>query len=103
MLKNYLCLDLETNTKELYGRKANRWFNEIVAVGIAQNGEATAKYVYGEDFKKIDLDGIDLIVGHNIGFDLLYLWKYEWLQNFFKRGGKNFFTQLCEKIITSQK
>ncbi len=45
----------------------------------------------------------DILVGHNIKYDLLYLWKYEVMQEWLKNGGKIFDTQLAEYVLTGQR
>jgi len=46
------------------------------------------------------LDGVDLIIGHNIGFDLCYIWNDPELQEYILRGGKIWDTQVAEYHIT---
>jgi DNA polymerase I-like protein with 3'-5' exonuclease and polymerase domains len=48
------------------------------------------------------LDGIDVIVGHNISFDLCYVWEDKKLQDFLLRGGRIWDCQLAEYILTAQ-
>lgn len=101
-MPNYLIIDLEVNTLKMHGRQANYFYNDIVAIGMKTKDELYAQYIYPEKLKVLDLDGIDVIVGHNISFDLMFLWGLDSLQSFFKRGGKVFCTQLAEYILTGQ-
>ena len=48
------------------------------------------------------LRGIDVIVGHNIGFDLSYVWNDVQLREFILRGGKIWDTQVAEYLLTGQ-
>ncbi len=101
---NYVVLDLETTTKEIFKRKGNFLFNEIIAASC-KTLESHYTYYHTDNllnniFKC--LNKVDVIVGHNIKYDLLYLWKYPELQEFFKRGGKIWDTQLAEYILTGQ-
>lgn len=98
---NWLSLDLETTSEEKYKRKANYLYNKILAVGLGTEDEIKTKYIYPE-ILKIDLEGIDVLVGHNIKFDLLYLWHTEELQTFLKQGGKVWDTQYAEYTLTGQ-
>ncbi len=104
----YLVFDLETTTKTVYGRTANPWYNKIIAIG-------TKSPVY-RNFSMVDSSGLDsgtifhttslvpieVLVGHNIKFDLLYLWKNKDLQDFFLSGGQIWCTQLAEYYLTNQ-
>lgn len=107
---SYLVLDLETGCKEQYGRKGNPFINKIAAVGFV---------VQGEEVRAIDLRAcssddtinghlndwlfnIKVLVGHNIKFDLLYLWKYEAFQKWLSSGGKIWDTQLAEYMLSGQ-
>lgn len=49
-----------------------------------------------------DLGNIDLIIGHNLGFDLAYVWHDKALETFVLRGGKIFDTQVAEYLLTGQ-
>jgi DNA polymerase I-like protein with 3'-5' exonuclease and polymerase domains len=44
----------------------------------------------------------DLLIGHNISFDLCYVWDDKKLQDFLLRGGRIWDTQLAEYILTAQ-
>ncbi len=110
----YICLDLETTTKTSHKRTANPLDsdNKIIAIGSKLPGEeAHAEYVnytvydpdygYGPGVQDFETRQ-EIIVGHNIKFDLLYLWKYKGVQKFIKEGGKIWDTQLAEYYLTGQ-
>lgn len=106
---NYLVLDLETGCKELYKRKGNPWYNDIVAIGIKiQNMEAFTQYfpspVHPATIESYlqHIKGASILIGHNIKFDLLYLWKYGYLRRWLSNGGTIWDTQLAEYILTGQ-
>ena len=107
-MNSYLILDLETNTLEKYKRKANFMYNDIIALGYKACDLPLAKAWYTRDVSLSEkdlknlLDNYNIIVGHNIKFDLLYLWKYEALHDWFKEGGTIWDTQLAEYILTGQ-
>ncbi len=48
------------------------------------------------------LDDVDVIVGHNLGFDLAYIWHDEKLRSFILRGGMIWDTQVAEYLLTAQ-
>ena len=49
-----------------------------------------------------ELKECDLIVGHNLSFDLSYVWGDEAVKDFFTRGGRVWDTQVAEYILTAQ-
>lgn len=97
---NYLVLDLETTSKEAFNRKGNPWFNNIVAVGLKNKEESNAHYL-SEPLTDLIIDE-DLLVGHNLKFDLLYLWKFPSFQSWLKRGGRIWDTMVTEYFLTGQ-
>lgn len=46
------------------------------------------------------LASADLVIGHNIGFDLGYIWNTKPVQEYLKRGGKIWDTQVAEYLLT---
>lgn len=105
MQTNYCVLDLETGTKTSYGRKGNPWLNNIVAVGWKRNDMPIPNSCYYTDFGFPNLSIIkstDILIGHNIKFDLLYLWKDSSIQTLLKQGLKIWDTQLVEYMLTGQ-
>jgi DNA polymerase I-like protein with 3'-5' exonuclease and polymerase domains len=105
----YLVLDLETGCKEVHGRKGNSWYNDIVAIGLkTQFDNGLALYLESDCYNaQLDIvsivKDIDIIIGHNLKYDLLYLWKYEAFQEWLIKGGKIFDTQLAEYMISGQR
>lgn len=98
----YLVLDLETNNEVKYKRVANPWYNDIVAVGLADQYGEYSKYVYPNRFVELKLENIDILVGHNIKFDLLYIWNMPSFQAWLKMGGEIWDTQYAEYTISGQ-
>ena len=45
----------------------------------------------------------DVIIGHNLAFDLSYVWHTDDIQDFIKRGGTIFDTQVAEYILSGQR
>lgn len=101
----YLCLDLETSTKTSYGRIANCFDadNYIVACGYKpEDKEAYTIYGGKDPVTDIPLINVDVLIGFNIKFDLLYLWGMDVLQQWLINGGKIFDCQLCEYMLSGQ-
>ncbi len=103
----YVVLDLETSTKESYGRIANPFDkdNYIVSMGLKySNGRRIKTHISQEEaIPEGDwLKGVGAIVGINLKFDLLYLWRHPVLVNFFKRGGRIYDCQYARYFITAQ-
>lgn len=101
----YLVLDLETGIKEYLGRKGSFLVNDIVAIGLKAQGikEPVAIYVKDDQLlveNCLNLYDYDIMVGHNIKYDLLYLWKYPAFQYWLSKGGKIWDTQLAEYMLT---
>ena len=107
---SYLILDLETGSKESYLRKGNPFDpkNKIVALGLKPQGEEAETYYLRDTniingFKFLQGNTCNVLVGHNIKFDLLYLWKYSQLQDWLVNGGRIYDTQVGEYILTGQR
>lgn len=49
------------------------------------------------------LNKSDIITGHNLPFDLSYLWKTKELQDFIKKGGTTWDTQIAEYLMSGQR
>lgn len=45
---------------------------------------------------------VDYLIGHNIGFDLSYVWQDDNLKKYLKNGGKIWDTQYAEYLLTGQ-
>ena len=96
--------DLETGTHSADKRKATRWHpeNYIVAAGW-KSGDNQTEGSYHEKAERIPvpkrLAQAKLLVGFNIKFDLLWMWEYEEIQDFFKRGGVIWDCQYVEYLL----
>lgn len=113
---NYVVLDIENNNTKRYKRKAGNFlYDKIVAIGVCGEGLASGGNTFSissytrtytgleyEDYLGKLLSGCVLLVGHNLKHDLLFLWKYKALQDWLRRGGKIWDTQLCHYMITGQ-
>lgn len=106
-MQNYMVVDLETTSTEAFKRKANPFIpeNYVVAYGFLPQCY-TSPVFYTHLFQNEDLEAllntIELLVGHNIKFDLLYLWHFPALHTWLEKGGNIWDTQLAEYIISGQ-
>jgi DNA polymerase-1 len=106
----YMIFDLETETHQAHKRKANQWHpeNYVVDRGWKVEGDAQcsmATYPGKTPDNKLHIpDNVDVIVGHNIKFDLLYemVADYENLADFFRRGGRAWCTQYAHYLLNAQ-
>jgi len=103
----YLIFDSETQTHKSHKRKANPFNkdNYVVARGWKKENHASCSHEFfkgktEDNYLKID-DNVEVLVGHNIKFDLLYEMANNSpdLKAFFKRGGRVWCTQYAEYLI----
>lgn len=106
----YLIFDEETEIHKSHRRTANPFDerNYVVARGWKKEGDTvcTAEFYTGrtaENYLKIP-DDVDVIVGHNIKFDLLYelVANESSIKAFYRRGGKIWDTQYAEYLLRAQ-
>ncbi|KNH05324.1 mitochondrial DNA polymerase I protein D [Perkinsela sp. CCAP 1560/4] len=126
-IPKYFILDLETTTKSANNRTANCFVREnfVVLPGwLDYKGYVMipSRYALAEDYQfdqqlisknnptqtkgsKLlhrvlpPLDNYELIVGHNLKFDLTYLWGDPELKKFLRRGGQIWDTMYVEYLI----
>lgn len=108
----YRVFDEETETHHSYKRKSNPFDerNYIVMRGWKDEGDTRCSMEYFRSKEEATCmripDHIDLLVGHNIKFDLLYEMctpgGREELMKFFKRGGRIWCTQYAEYLLNGQ-
>jgi DNA polymerase-1 len=106
----YLVFDNETTIKTSFKRKANSFDpeNYIVARGWKHRGDARNSWEYFKEFNRTSYlkiaNDVDLIVGFNIKFDLL--WELcqgnTDLHVFLQRGGKIWDCQYAQYLIEGQ-
>ncbi|KAK7196688.1 mitochondrial DNA polymerase I protein D [Novymonas esmeraldas] len=127
-LRRYLVVDLETTTVRRYKRVANpftkenyvvlsgardykgnvfmpsRYFDRSVAMRYDDVSVTCQNHLVEGSSKDSlflpPLDDYDVIVGHNIKFDLLQLWRDAELRKFLRRGGKVWDTMYGEYLLT---
>ena len=101
-------IDLEVQNVNEFRRFCNPFTgnNWIVAAGWYVDGDTRNSYQYAKTKAEcIDVpipDDVDVIVGHNIKFDLLYLWKQVPFRKFLARGGRIWCTQYAEYLLRGQ-
>lgn len=101
-----LTFDIEADNREHYGRFASQFHpeNYVVALGYSYNG-GQCRYNYYNSKEEVprcvmpDLTGVKLIVGHNIKYDLLWIWDDPNFQAFLARGGEIWDTQYGEYML----
>lgn len=108
-MNNYAILDLETTNNEVFGKTANPFFNDIVAYSIKTKDSQYTHYIdrqaswnQDEDVT-LQLSQYTVLVAHNAKFELSYLWDNEVFQDWLKKGGKVWCTQLAEYYLTNFK
>lgn len=101
----YIVIDLETGCKTKYKRKANPFINDIVAYSI-KGYNVKQKTEMLSDANQIVQNipnHVRVLVGHNLKFDLLYLWGSERLQCLVEEYGlKLWDTMLVEYMLSGQ-
>lgn len=103
---SYIIIDLETSiSSTVHGPSGVYKENDFYTFICKRPGEEVSVEHRKEGFKRrlpISLDGVKIIVGHNIKFDLLYFWEDEEFQKFLANGGYVYDTQVAEYLITGQ-
>lgn len=105
-----MIFDLETQIHQSHKRKANPWHpdNYVVARGWKVEGDTRCSMARFEgktpDNKLVIPDNVDVLVGHNIKFDLLYemVADYDNLADFYRRGGRVWCTQYGHYLLNAQ-
>ena len=111
MYDNFIVIDFETTIVSAHKRKASPFTRENRVVYTASIGPNEKKGVvtgpfdtqtaYRAEFP--DLTNIDCIVGHNVKFDLLYIWDNPQLKEFFRKGGVVWDTMYGEYVRNGHK
>lgn len=104
---NYAVCDLETTSIKSFRRVANPIDprNKMIAAVIKTKDMDKPQLVYdvkGIETVPIPWDKIDVLVNHNIKFDLLYMWRDPALQEWLSNGGKIWDTSVAEYLLSAQ-
>lgn len=110
MKLNYLVLDLETWGHKTYKRFCNPLDPRHFVVATAykyQRKEAQVQYSetgipIETFFDEIDLKDVNLIIGQNFKFDMLWFWKNEKFQQWLRDGGQVWDTLQAEYLLRGQ-
>ena len=103
-MKNKYCIfDLETTIIRSFKRFCNPFDkrNRIVVCAFLLQGE-DPEIQHNEDSYYLPLDKCNFLVGHNVKFDLLYMWDNPELQQWLKDGGRVWDTMTAEYLLTAQ-
>lgn len=103
-----LSLDFETSIgKTIHGATFRDPENDIYTQIWASN-PGDVNIVHGKSNRTLvgnlqeEIYSADYIIGHNIGFDLSYIWDDSSFKGYIKRGGKIWDTQYAEYLLTGQ-
>ncbi len=101
-------LDFETTIKNgVHGSEAKDARNNFITT-IYGDSPNSIKVMHGTSYRQLPADflnllkEVDVIIGHNLAFDLSYVCDKQEMRDFFIRGGKIWDTQVAEYIITAQ-
>lgn len=109
---NVIVLDFETSTgdKATHGPSAKDPSNDFYTIIYGDSPDNVTIEHKEEGFKRklsqgfVDMLAVsDVLVGHNLAFDLSYIWKCEEFQDFLKRGGTIYDTQTAEYLMSGQR
>lgn len=110
-MKRYLVYDCETSGQKTHKRFCNPIdsSNEITLAGWKKSGQ-DYKGLYRYDglnkakiLSVMDLSDVDVIVGHNLKFDLLWLWGEPALKQWIKNGGMLWDTLTVQYLLDAQR
>ena len=110
-MTNFMCLDLETSCgTSMHGPAAkdpNNDFYTVIAGNTSDNVQVMHqiggyKRTLSAEAVKM-LDHADVIVGHNLPFDLSYIYKMKEFKAFMKRKGQVWDTQIAEYLMSGQR
>lgn len=100
----YMIFDLECENHKYKGRVASQFCedNYISMAGWKVQGDEHASYWYEpkKNNRTIHIpDDVNMLVGHNIKYDLLWIWHTPELRAFLERGGVIWDTQTAEYLL----
>lgn len=94
--------DIENDSSKQLGRKAGHFlYDPIVSMAMYDGKKSEAKYVFNDflgqaEFLEKLFKDCNLIVGHNLKHDFLFIWDQPIVQQWFKDGGRIWDTQYAE-------
>ena len=104
--KNILTFDIEAENHKLHERVASQFSAEnwVIAIGWQYNN-GPVQYRYYATKEEVpqaimpDLSNVNLVIGHNIKYDLLWVWEDPNFQAFLAAGGEIYDTQYAEYLL----
>jgi DNA polymerase I len=107
----YVVLDLEVDSDTTNKRSLNQLdkyndLHKIITIQIKRENKPASVLYNREGIDrniKLNFNDVEVIVGHNLKFDLLWLWENESLRSFLRKGGKIWDTFLAEYILEGHK
>jgi len=109
---NVIVLDFETSTgdKATHGPSAKDPSNDFYTIIYGDSPNNVTIEHKEEGFKRKLPQGFvdmlaksDVLIGHNLAFDLSYIWKSPELKEFILRGGEIYDTQTAEYLMSGQR
>lgn len=103
-----ICIDLETSTGgKVFGPDSRDPTNDYYTIIYGDHPDRITVEHRAEGFKRTLPSNIfaecDLIIGHNLGFDLSYLWETPELRTYLDKGGAVWDTSLAEYLMSGQR
>ncbi len=110
-MTNFCVLDLETSISQgPHGPAAKDPTNDFFTLIIGTNSNNVQVIHNSEGFQRTlpsnvvkILNQTDVIIGHNLPFDLSYVWKNTTFQEFLLKGGQIWDCQVAEYLISGQR
>lgn len=106
---SYCVLDFECDGKKTYRRFCNQFdsHHRVVLSATYYNDEVLSFHEKDTDPIKgikttLEHNDVRLVVGANIKFDLLWIWKYSWFRELLKKGLTVWDTQTVEYLLHGQ-
>jgi DNA polymerase I-like protein with 3'-5' exonuclease and polymerase domains len=106
-MSRYCVLDIEVDAK-MYRKRFCDPFEKKNKITMLQRKDKNkeAKVIYNEEGisrdKELNLHDVDIIVGHNIKFDMSYLWENDSIRKFIRNGGVLWDTMITEFLLEGQ-
>jgi len=104
----YCVFDLETTYGKAHGRVSPPFDSNfrLVSSGWKFKESGYKNFYYPEGQQGVEdipnLDNVSCLVGHNIKFDLLWVWDRDVIYDFLERGGKIWDTAYVEYLLSAQ-
>ncbi len=106
-MSKYMIYDIETENHKVYKRLANPFVkqNWVIYRGWKVEGDKQCTMSYHPKPSSSCImipEQVNILIGFNLKFDLLYEWNSSTLKQFFKRGGRIWCCQYAEYLLEAQ-